>query len=159
MNLLYFWNFMIVWKYVVSYADSWMTASIVLYFSTEYHNSRQNIIKWKYFVDIRSEAWLNLFLGIHKWKNACSVRLNKQFRYKSHLFTRILSLQEGWALRGEQDGLHRGVPMGCSRSSHLPQEHSGHYWSFIHLKGTLTVRSLVKPKPELLVRIRNFWPI
>jgi hypothetical protein len=35
-----------------------------LYFSTEYHNSRQNIIImiWKYLADIiRSEAWLNLF--------------------------------------------------------------------------------------------------
>ncbi len=36
---------------------------LVLYFSTEYHNSRQNImiLFWKYLVDIRSEAWLNLF--------------------------------------------------------------------------------------------------
>ncbi len=33
------------------------------YFSTEYHISGQNIIIlfWKYVVDIRSEAWLNLF--------------------------------------------------------------------------------------------------
>ncbi len=33
-----------------------------LYFSTEYHNSRQNtiILFWKYLVDIRIEAWLNL---------------------------------------------------------------------------------------------------
>jgi hypothetical protein len=35
---------------------------LLLYFSTEYLNSRQNIIilYWKYFADIRSEAWLNL---------------------------------------------------------------------------------------------------
>jgi hypothetical protein len=30
---------------------------------TEYHNSRENkkILCWKYLVDIRTEAWLNLF--------------------------------------------------------------------------------------------------
>ena len=35
----------------------------MLYFSPEYHNSRKNIIIlfWKYLVDIRNEAWLNLF--------------------------------------------------------------------------------------------------
>ncbi len=40
-----------------------MAVSIVMYFSTEYHNSGQNIIIlfWKYLVDIRSEPWLNLF--------------------------------------------------------------------------------------------------
>jgi hypothetical protein len=40
-----------------------MAASVVLYFSPEYHNSRQNIIIpfWKYLVDNGSEAWLNLF--------------------------------------------------------------------------------------------------
>ncbi len=47
----------------------------VLYFSTEYHNSRQNIITLfrKYFVDTRSEARLNLFFGTHKWKIVCHV--------------------------------------------------------------------------------------
>jgi hypothetical protein len=32
-------------------------------YSTEYHNFRKNIIIlfWKYLVDIRSEAWQNLF--------------------------------------------------------------------------------------------------
>ncbi len=36
---------------------------LVLYFSSEYHNSRQNIeiLFGKFLVDIRSEAWLNLF--------------------------------------------------------------------------------------------------
>jgi hypothetical protein len=36
------------------------------YFSTKYHNSRQNVIIlfWKYLVDIGREAWLNLF-----WEN------------------------------------------------------------------------------------------
>jgi hypothetical protein len=36
---------------------------LALHFSTEYHNSRNNIIIlfWKYLVDIRNEAWLNLF--------------------------------------------------------------------------------------------------
>jgi hypothetical protein len=36
---------------------------LVPYFSTEYDNSRQNIkiLRWKYLVDIRSEAWQNLF--------------------------------------------------------------------------------------------------
>ncbi len=36
---------------------------LVMYFSTEYHNSTQNIIILflKYLVDIRSEACLNLF--------------------------------------------------------------------------------------------------
>jgi hypothetical protein len=36
---------------------------LALYFSPEYHNSRQNIIILfsKYLVDIGSEAWLNLF--------------------------------------------------------------------------------------------------
>jgi hypothetical protein len=33
----------------------------VLYFSTEYYNSRLIILIWKYLLDIRSEAWLNLF--------------------------------------------------------------------------------------------------
>ncbi len=37
-----------------------------LYFSPEYQNITIQV--WKYLVDIRSEAWLNLFLGIHKWK-------------------------------------------------------------------------------------------
>jgi hypothetical protein len=41
-------------------------SSTVLYFSPEFHNSMENIIIlfWKYLVDIRSEAWLNLF-----WEN------------------------------------------------------------------------------------------
>jgi hypothetical protein len=40
-----------------------MAAYVVLYFSPEYHNPKQNIIIlfWKYLVDIESEAWLNLF--------------------------------------------------------------------------------------------------
>ncbi len=40
-----------------------MALHLVLYFSTEYHNSRQNIIIpiWKYLVDIRSDALLNHF--------------------------------------------------------------------------------------------------
>jgi hypothetical protein len=33
----------------------------VLYFSTEYHNSRLIILIWKYLLDIRSEAWQNFF--------------------------------------------------------------------------------------------------
>jgi hypothetical protein len=43
-----------------------MAASIVLCFSTEYHNSRQSIIIlfWKYLINIRSES----VLGIYKWK-------------------------------------------------------------------------------------------
>ncbi len=34
-----------------------------IYISPEYHNSGHNImiLFWKYLVDIRSEAWLNLF--------------------------------------------------------------------------------------------------
>jgi hypothetical protein len=45
-----------------------MAASVVLYCSKEYHNYRQHIIIqfWKYFVDIRSEVWLNLF-----WEYIC----------------------------------------------------------------------------------------
>jgi hypothetical protein len=41
----------------------WLHQVLYMYFSPEYHNSRQNIIilLWKYLVDIRSEAWLNLF--------------------------------------------------------------------------------------------------
>jgi hypothetical protein len=41
--------------------DEWL--HLVLYFSTGHHNSRQNImiLFWKYLVDIRSEARLNLF--------------------------------------------------------------------------------------------------
>ncbi len=37
----------------------------VMNFSTEYSISRQNItiLFWKYLVDIRSEAWLNIFFG------------------------------------------------------------------------------------------------
>jgi hypothetical protein len=41
-----------------------MAASVLcMYFSMENHNSRQDILIlfWKYLVDIRSEAWLNLF--------------------------------------------------------------------------------------------------
>jgi hypothetical protein len=36
---------------------------LALLFSTEYHNSRQNIIIlfWKYLVDIRNEARVNIF--------------------------------------------------------------------------------------------------
>ncbi len=43
----------------------------VLYFSAEYHNFRQKIIIlfWKYFVDIRSEAWLNLFFRNTEMEN------------------------------------------------------------------------------------------
>ncbi len=43
---------------------------ILLHFSPEYYNSRQNIIIlfWKYLVDIRSEAWLNLFWEYINWK-------------------------------------------------------------------------------------------
>jgi hypothetical protein len=50
-------------KYVVPYAGNWRAPSKVLYYSPEYHNSRQNIIilSRKYLVDIRSEAWLNLY--------------------------------------------------------------------------------------------------
>jgi hypothetical protein len=46
-----------VLKHVVPYVDSWLAASRKIYFSTEYHNSRQNmiIIFSKYLVDIRSE--------------------------------------------------------------------------------------------------------
>ncbi len=53
----------------------WLHFNLVLFDSTEYHNSRQNIIImfWKYFVDITREAWLNLFWVIHKWKIVCSV--------------------------------------------------------------------------------------
>jgi hypothetical protein len=49
----------------------WLNLRIVLYFSSEYHNSRQYIIILfcKYFVDNRSEAWIYLFLGKHKWKS------------------------------------------------------------------------------------------
>jgi hypothetical protein len=44
--------------------------STVLYFSTEYLNSRENIIILfcKYFVDIRSMARLNLFWEYRKGK-------------------------------------------------------------------------------------------
>jgi hypothetical protein len=40
-----------------------MATSIVLFFSQDYYNSRQNIMILfrKYLADIRSEAWLNLF--------------------------------------------------------------------------------------------------
>jgi hypothetical protein len=42
-------------------AAEWL--HLLLYFSTEYRNSRQIILIlfWKYLVDIRSEARLNLF--------------------------------------------------------------------------------------------------
>jgi hypothetical protein len=43
----------------------------------QYCTSLQNIIIWKYLVDIRSEAWLYLFWGIHKWKIDCSVLVSK----------------------------------------------------------------------------------
>jgi hypothetical protein len=40
-----------------------MSASSITYFSTEYHNFRQNmmILFWKYLAAVRSEARLNLF--------------------------------------------------------------------------------------------------
>jgi hypothetical protein len=34
---------------------------LVLYFSTEDHNSRQIFMFWKYLFDIRSEVWQHLF--------------------------------------------------------------------------------------------------
>ncbi len=48
--------------------------SIVLYFSSECHNSRQNVVVLfrKYFVDIRSEAWLILFGEYINRKIVCS---------------------------------------------------------------------------------------
>jgi hypothetical protein len=47
----------------------------VLYYSTDYQNSRQNIIIlfWIYLVDIGSKTKLNLFWELHKWKIVCSV--------------------------------------------------------------------------------------
>jgi hypothetical protein len=49
---------------------------LVLYFSTEYHKSRQDvlILFWKYLIDIRSQAWLNIY--VDKWKTVCSVGWN-----------------------------------------------------------------------------------
>ncbi len=66
MNLLHYCTvisyFSSVWNYAVPYsAAEWL--HLVLNFSAEYHNSRQNIIilSWKYSVDISREAWQNLF--------------------------------------------------------------------------------------------------
>jgi hypothetical protein len=48
----------------------------VLYFCTEYHNSRKNILIlfWKYVVDIRSAGQLNLF-GKYSMENCLQSRL------------------------------------------------------------------------------------
>jgi hypothetical protein len=50
-------------NFIIPFGNKLLAASVVLDFSTEYHNSRQNgiILFWKYLVDIISEAWLNLF--------------------------------------------------------------------------------------------------
>jgi hypothetical protein len=62
MNLLYCRNFIIPFgnMFFPTLTAEWL--HLVRYFSAEYHNSRQNVIIlfWKYLVDIRSEAWLNL---------------------------------------------------------------------------------------------------
>jgi hypothetical protein len=44
----------------------------VLNFSTEYHNSRQIFMFWKYLFDIRSEVWLHLFW---EYKQGIAARL------------------------------------------------------------------------------------
>jgi hypothetical protein len=67
MNLPYYSDFIIPFGNMLFPFHSWLTASrtvhctVLLY--TEYKNSRQNIkiLFWKYVVDIRSEALLNLF--------------------------------------------------------------------------------------------------
>ncbi len=52
----------------------WLHLLLFWYFSTEYHNSRQNIIIliWIYLFDIRSCALAKSVLGIHKRKHFCS---------------------------------------------------------------------------------------
>jgi hypothetical protein len=53
MNLLYYFNFIIPFGNI-----------IFPILTAEYHNSRQKSIIsvfWKYLIDIRREAWLNLF--------------------------------------------------------------------------------------------------
>jgi hypothetical protein len=62
MNLLYYCNYIIPFgKMFIMLTSEWL--HLVLYFSTEYHISRQNIIIlfWKYLVDIRREAWQKKF--------------------------------------------------------------------------------------------------
>ncbi len=73
-----------------------MTASsTVLLFRLSYCTSRQNVIIlfWKYLVDIKSEAWLNLFGKYINGKlfamgtivpNSCSPRPNKKLRLLSN---------------------------------------------------------------------------
>ncbi len=65
MNLLYYW-FLILFGNMLfpMLTAEWLhLQDCILYFSQEYHNSRQStiILFWKYFINIRSEAWLNLF--------------------------------------------------------------------------------------------------
>ncbi len=62
MNLQYRWNFISLFgNMLFPMPKAEMALHLVQYFSTKYRNSRQNIIIWKDLVDIRSEAWLNLF--------------------------------------------------------------------------------------------------
>jgi hypothetical protein len=54
----------------------WMHLVLYIPDFTEFNHSRQNIILlfWKYLVDIRSEAWLNLFweyCTYNCWESVC----------------------------------------------------------------------------------------
>jgi hypothetical protein len=73
MNLLYY-CYKILFGNMLSPTRTAEWLHQVLYFSREYDDSRQNIIIlfWKYLIEIRFEAWLNLFWE-HKWKIVCSV--------------------------------------------------------------------------------------
>jgi hypothetical protein len=70
MNLLYYCNIIIPVENTVCCSLCMLTA--LLYFSTEYHNFKQNLIimfrKYLYLVDVWSDVWLNLFWGKFKWK-------------------------------------------------------------------------------------------
>ncbi len=83
------------------YADSWMAASTaVLYYSTEYHNSRQNIIVLfcKYLVDIRSSAWLIIF-----WKYLKGKLFKLQFLGRTLYVTSYLYNKHTWDKSDKQD--------------------------------------------------------
>jgi len=65
MNRLYYFNFINIFGNILfsMLKLEWLQSPVLLW---EYHNSRQNILIlfWKYLVNNRSEAWLNLF-----WEN------------------------------------------------------------------------------------------
>jgi hypothetical protein len=89
----------------------------VLYSSEEHHNFRQKIIILfrKYFVDIRSEAWLIFWGGINKWRIVCSVA-----RQPSCTEVRKYTVSPSYLGKLVLRGIQSPATGDCLRTSSLP---------------------------------------